>query len=68
MMEKLNVYGFTATCRCGQIIGALDYVRTDKKESGKLLGEWLHSGCTVTPQFTSMWSATIGTCKCGEPS
>lgn len=56
--------GFIATCQCGVVVGALDYGRTDRKESGKLLGAWLNDGCTVSPQFESSWSCQIKPCKC----
>lgn len=56
--------GFIAICQCDKTIGALDYSRTDRKEAGQIIGEWLSRGCTVKPMFESHWSANIGICKC----
>jgi len=56
--------GFIATCRCGVVVGALDYLRTPRSESGRILGQWLHQGCTVTPQFAGSWRASIEPCRC----
>lgn len=61
-MKKPN--GFIARCQCGNIIGAMDYKRTDRKEAGKILGEWLAKGCTVEPVFETSWSTTIKQCDC----
>lgn len=56
--------GFIATCRCGVVVGALDYLRTDRGESSRILGQWLHRGCTVEPRFVSEWNARIESCLC----
>ncbi len=58
--------GFVATCRCGQVVGAMDYDRTDRREAGKILGEWLAQGCTVAPRFDGTWSVDVTACKCEE--
>lgn len=58
--------GFVAICQCGNIVGALDYNQTDRSECGKLLGEWLHYGCTIGPRFGSTWSANVGACECAK--
>ena len=62
MKKKPN--GFVAICQCGYVVGALDYNRSDRKESGKIIGKWLHDGCTVEPRFDSMWQEIIVSCKC----
>ena len=59
--------GFVATCQCGVTVGAMDYERTDRREAGKLLGQWLAHGCTIEPLFLGTWNADIGACRC-EPS
>lgn len=56
--------GFIAKCQCGAITGAMDYNRTDRKDAGKILGEWLERGCTVEPRFGSEWTEHISSCKC----
>jgi hypothetical protein len=56
--------GFVATCRCGVVVGAIDYDRTERKDAGALLGKWLHAGCSVEPRFSGSWSATIEPCRC----
>lgn len=43
--------GFVATCRCGVITGSLDYARTPRADSARILGQWLHTGHTVAPRF-----------------
>lgn len=63
-MPKKKPTGFVAKCQCGEVIGAIDYARTDRKEAGKLLGEWLADGCTIEPRFSDKWTETITTCKC----
>lgn len=66
-MAKKQLTGFVATCQCGVVVGAMDYTRTDRKDAGKMLGKWLHDGCTVEPRFAGTWSATVEACRC-EPS
>ena len=56
--------GFVATCRCGVIVGALDYLRSHRRDSALTLGQWLHSGCTVEPRFTSSWQVSVEPCRC----
>ncbi len=56
--------GFLAVCRCGENVGAMDFIRTDRKEAGKLLSDWLMHGCTIIPQFESNWTCKITSCKC----
>ena len=64
---KQKPTGYVATCQCGAIVGAMDYERTDRREAGKIIGQWLHDGCIVAPRFSGTWSATIEACRC-EPS
>lgn len=64
MTTKKKPTGFKAQCQCGVIIGALDYTRTDRKESGKIMGQWLHDGCMIIPQFDSGWQTTVNFCQC----
>ena len=64
---KQKPTGFVATCQCGIIIGALDYERTESREAGKIIGQWLADGCIVEPKFDSVWGAQIGSCKCVTP-
>lgn len=62
---KKKPTGFVARCQCGVFVGAMDYERTDRKDAGKLLGQWLADGCTVEPIFTSRFECTVEQCKCG---
>lgn len=62
-MGKNKPIGFVAVCQCGEKVGAMDYKRTERKDAGKLLGQWLHHGCTVEPRFKS-FSEKITKCKC----
>jgi (2Fe-2S) ferredoxin len=64
--KKLNPTGFVAICQCGEITGAMDYTRTDRKDAGKIIGEWLAKGCTVQPKFVGTWSVTVTSCKCED--
>lgn len=68
MNTKKKPTGFVARCQCGAIVGAMDYARTDRHEAGKLLGAWLHDGCTVEPQFAGTWSVTVEACRCERES
>lgn len=61
---KKKPTGFVAICQYKEIIGAMGYNRTDRKEAGKILGKWLADGCTVEPRFTGTWQETITRCKC----
>lgn len=56
--------GFVATCRCGVVVGAMDYDRTNRRDAGKILGQWLHEGCTVEPRFRGSWRVPIEPCRC----
>jgi len=67
MATKRKPTGFVATCQCGVVVGAMDYARTDRKESGRILGDWLANGCTVAPRFDFTWSVTVEPCRC-EPA
>jgi len=58
--------GFIAICQCGNIVGALDYTRTDLADVGKILGQWLHDGCTIQPRFDSHWTVKVTPCQCVE--
>lgn len=60
--------GFIATCQCGEVVGAMDYERTDRQEAGKLLGQWIADGCTIEPRFTGNWSTNVTACKCERAS
>ena len=66
MSEKKKPTGFVAICQCGNKIGAMDYTRTDRKDAGKLLGEWLADGCIIEPRFEGSWSEKITQCDCDE--
>lgn len=63
-MSKKKPTGFVAICQCGKTIGAMDYTRTDRKDAGKLLGEWLADGCKIEPRFKGTWNEKIATCEC----
>jgi hypothetical protein len=63
-MPKKEPRGFVAICQCGVFVGALDYDRTERKEAGKIIGKWLHDGCTVEPRFGGTWSVTVDHCRC----
>lgn len=65
-MEREKPKGFYATCRCGVVIGAMDFVRTERKDSGKLIADWLMWGCTVTPVFEGTWGVKVGNCTCNN--
>lgn len=65
VIAKKKPNGFVARCQCGVYVGALDARRTDRKDMGRLLGEWLADGCTVEPRFTDTWCETIKPCQCG---
>lgn len=58
--------GFVATCRCGRVVGAMDFSRTERVDAGKILGKWLFDGCTVAPRFEGSWSVVVEGCNCEE--
>jgi hypothetical protein len=64
MTKKKKPTGFIAKCQCGLNVGAMDYINTDKAEAGRILGKWLHDGCTVIPMFDSSWQVTCSPCEC----
>jgi hypothetical protein len=66
MAEKRKPTGFVATCQCGAIVGAMDYMRADRKDAGQMLGKWLHEGCAVEPRFAGTWSVDVEACRCGH--
>lgn len=61
---KQKPTGFIAICQCGEIVGAIDYQRADRKEAGLLLGKWLHHGCKIEPQFKGTWNVKVTSCIC----
>lgn len=63
-MKKERPSGFVATCRCGVVIGAMDFDRTERKDAGRILGQWLFDGCTVAPYFAGTWSVHVLACRC----
>lgn len=65
---KKKPIGFVARCPCGEIVSATHYDETDRREAGRILGQWLSEGRTVEPRFEGSWSAVLGTCCCGEVS
>lgn len=67
MTEKRTPTGFVATCQCGDVVGAMDFFRTDRKDAGKILGEWLANGCTIAPRFEGTWTVNVTACKCERP-
>jgi hypothetical protein len=67
-MAKQKPTGFIATCQCGMVVGAMDYSRTERRDAGKLLGQWLADGCTVEPRFQGTWSADVMPCRCDDSS
>ncbi len=65
---KKTPQGFTAVCQCGKTIGALDMPRTESREASKILGTWLHGGCSVIPFFSETFSVQIEVCTCSNQS
>lgn len=63
MTKKLKPNGYVAICQCGCTVGAIDLERTDRKDSGRILGRWISDGCELKPQF-GMWTAEITSCQC----
>jgi len=66
MKDRRKPTGFVAICQCGKTIGAMDYERTDHKEAGKILGQWLTNGCKIEPRFGGRWTEHISVCECPE--
>lgn len=62
--RKPRPTGFVATCRCGVVVGALDYLRSHSRESSEVLGRWLMDGCTIEPRFGHGWQVLIEACRC----
>lgn len=64
MNAKRKPTGYVARCQCGVITGAMDVELTPKHDAGRILGQWLADGCTVSPRFTGTWGVTVEPCKC----
>lgn len=65
-MAKRRPSGFVATCQCGVVVGAMDFNRTERRDAGKILGQWLFDGCSVDPRFEGCWRADVAQCKCNN--
>lgn len=61
---KRKPTGYIATCQCGVLVGAIDLINSERKDAGKVLGNWVANGCLLTPKFDSMWSAYVKPCQC----
>lgn len=61
---KRKPTGFVARCQCGSYVGAIDIDRTERKEAGKIMGQWLANGCDVLSRFGGAWTEQIQSCKC----
>ena len=61
---KKKPTGYLAVCQCKVVIGAIDLNRTERREAGKILGEWVANGCTLKPKFDSSWQTTCSPCIC----
>lgn len=59
-----DVTGWTAVCRCGVTVAAIDRKRSPGGETSRILREALLRGCTIVPVFEHNWSVTIGACEC----
>lgn len=66
MTRKLKPNGYIAICQCGKTVGAIDLKRTDRQDSGKILGQWIADGCELKPQFAGTWEATVSSCICDK--
>lgn len=64
MKIKQSPTGFVATCQCGEVVGALDFLRTDRRDAGRILSQWIADGCTVSPRFERSWSVMVMSCQC----
>ncbi|ENM3868768.1 hypothetical protein WKN18_003305 [Vibrio cholerae] len=64
MGGKLKPNGYIAICQCGKTVGAIDLNRTERKDSGKVLGQWISDGCVLKPQFASTWQVDVSSCSC----
>ncbi len=68
MIAKRKPTRYVATCRCGEIVGAIELTRTPRKEGSVILGQWVANGCTLTPRFNETWSVSVVACKCSQPT
>ncbi len=68
MITKRKPTGYIATCQCDETIGGIDLTRTPRKEAGRILGQWVADGCTLTPRFNETWSIGLEVCKCSQPT
>ena len=62
--KKPSPNGFIAICECGAVVGALDFNRTDRKDAGNIISEWLMTGHTVKPMYGAYWSVPLEGCRC----
>jgi len=61
---KKKPSGFIAHCQCGEVIGTLDYERSERSDAEKILSKWLSDGCAIYPKFDSNWSIVVSRCRC----
>lgn len=55
--------GFIAICRCGNIVGVLNYRNTPQEQIGAIMGEWFHKGYNVQARF-GRFNHKIQKCEC----
>jgi len=65
-MMKHKPNGYIAICQCGRTVGAMSLDRTERKEAGQLLGQWISDGCILQPKFDCIWSAEVTSCVCDK--
>lgn len=64
MAERKRPTGYVARCQCGEVVGAIDLERSDRKEAGQVLGRWVAEGLTLEPRFTGTWTCDVRACGC----
>lgn len=66
MAERKKLTGYVARCQCGEIVGAIDLERSDRKDAGQIMGRWIAEGLRLEPRFTGSWSCQVTACGCEE--
>ena len=62
-MIKRQPSGYTATCKCGKIVGGIVIAGIERSHLVELLGEWVLNGKKVEPKFGA-FQVGLMACRC----
>lgn len=62
--SKIRPAGYVAHCQCGEVVGVVDFSKTDSAAAALLFKQWLDDGCALYPVFSARFSIVVGKCGC----